>query len=184
MDHDWDTDNMSSSDLSRPIIAIHLVAYPSSSMEDGDEPLQQTNHWCFFLEFGDDTSVKLEVTPGNGSNGLRAKIRLVSKTHACTSNDIQKLTFNLDSSVCLADLVGIAQAHDRQRYQFAPGWEGCRYWNYVFIQDLENHTILARGASNQAWGIMSWFYHSVRGVERRSIKMGMFRPRRYNLYEI
>ncbi|KAI1121825.1 hypothetical protein F5Y10DRAFT_288017 [Nemania abortiva] len=174
MDDNWSTESLSGSDLSRAIIAIHLVAYPGRDVEDYDEPVRQTNHWCLFLEFENDTSVRLDICPGYGSDGLRGKVRLMSKPHTCTSNDIHKITFNVNSTASLKDLVSIAQAKGRQKYEFARGWEGCRHWNYVFIQDLERHNILPRGAASQAWDAMSCFYHSVRGVEIRSMKVGTF----------
>ncbi|KAI0430902.1 hypothetical protein F5Y09DRAFT_341225 [Xylaria sp. FL1042] len=175
MDHNWDTNKLRGSDLTRAIVALHLVAYYSQTMEEGYVPFQPTNHWCLFLEFGNGKSVRLEVVPGSGSDGLRAQVRLTSRAHPCTSNYAHKVTYDLNSGVCLEDLVQICQTKGRQRYEFAEGWEGCRYWNYVFIKDLESSSILPRGATDQARDAMSYFYHSVYGVQRRSMKKGTFR---------
>ncbi|KAI1271193.1 hypothetical protein F5Y07DRAFT_405865 [Xylaria sp. FL0933] len=175
MDHNWDTNKLSQSNLSRKIVAIHLVAYYSQTMEEGYVPFQPPNHWCLFVQFANDKSVRLEVVPGYGSDGLRAKVRLTSRTHPCTSNYAHKVTYELNSTVCLEDIVEVCQAKGRQKYEFAEGWEGCRYRNYVFIQDLESCSILPEGAASMARAAMSSFYHSVYGVQRRSMKKGTFR---------
>ncbi|KAI0402293.1 hypothetical protein F4802DRAFT_576622 [Xylaria palmicola] len=174
MDDNWDIKSLTGADLSRAITAIHLIAYPSPSRKDDDEPFPQTNHWCFFLDFGDNTSVRLEVTPGRGGEGLRCQVRLTSKTHACTTNNLRKITYDMNPTVTLNTLVLVAQTNGRQKYEFARGWEGCRYWNYVFIQDLETCKILPQGAANQASEAMSWFYHTVHGAEKRPLKTGTF----------
>ncbi|KAI0966161.1 hypothetical protein F4678DRAFT_466735 [Xylaria arbuscula] len=174
MDRNWDTRKLNESDLSKAIIAIHLIAYPSPSMVDNYEPWHSTNHWCLFLEFINGKSVRLEVTPGYGDDGLRAKIRLISKDHPCTSNHVCKVTYSLDYTVCLDDLIEIVQENGTQRYQFAPGWEGCRHWNYVFIQDLESYSVLPRGAATRAWEALCYFYHTVYDAEVRPVGIGTF----------
>ncbi|KAI1421206.1 hypothetical protein F5Y12DRAFT_790199 [Xylaria sp. FL1777] len=177
MDDNWVTDRLKGSDLSRRIIFMHLVAYPSPSMDDDVEPpINQTNHWCLFLDFGDNTSVRIDVSPGYGPDGYRAKIRLASRDHACTRNHLYKSTYtvNLNHTVTVQDLVVVAQTNGRQKYEFSIGWEGCRYWNYMFIRDLENQYILTRGAAIQAWDSMSWFYHTIHGASRSPVKAGVF----------
>ncbi|KAI0907483.1 hypothetical protein F4823DRAFT_602870 [Ustulina deusta] len=175
MDHNWNQESLELADLSEQIIAIHLIAYPSPSRKDDDEPFELSNHWCFFLEFEHNKSLRLDMVPGDGSDGLRGKVRLTSKTHACTTNDICKVSFEVNGKLSLEDIIEIVQRGGRQRYQFAPGWEGCRFWNFIFIQDLEGHRIVPTGAANQAWDAMAWFYHSARGAERRDMKLGTFR---------
>ncbi|KAI1753962.1 hypothetical protein F4782DRAFT_528892 [Xylaria castorea] len=174
MDENWHQGGLDLRDLSREIITIYLVAYPSASREDDDEPFELSNHWCLFLEFENHQSVRLEVVPGYGSDGLRGKVRLTSKSHACTTNDICQMSFEVNCRVTLDDVVAIVQREGRQKYEFAPGWEGCRFWNSIFMQDLENYRIVPAGAANQAFGAMGWFYHSVRGGERKDIKLGLF----------
>ncbi|KAI0861792.1 hypothetical protein F4860DRAFT_513585 [Xylaria cubensis] len=174
MDQNWDRTGLKLADLSKQIISIHLIAYPSPSSEDGYEPFELTNHWCFFLEFKHEKSVRLEIVPGCGSNGLRGKVKLTSKTHACTTNDLCKLSFQVHGRLSLEEIIEIVQSKGRQRYQFAPGWEGCRFWNFTLMQDFEAHNIVSAGAANQALNSMAWFYHSVRGANRRDMKIGTF----------
>ncbi|KAI1113632.1 hypothetical protein F5Y14DRAFT_206515 [Nemania sp. NC0429] len=181
MDQNWDTDKLNRSDLPSKVVSIHLVAYPNSNNE-GDEKLllPPTNHWCLFLELidsssGDSSSVRFDMAPGYGSDGLRGKIEVSSKEYNCTSNRIHRITFQVIAPVSVAMIVELVQKNGRQKYQFSPEWEGCRFWNYTFLQDLEKAGIILEGSSEKAEEALSSYFRTPSGVEKREMRIGEFR---------
>ncbi|KAI0202708.1 hypothetical protein F4808DRAFT_458871 [Astrocystis sublimbata] len=151
MDENWDTEKLKQSDLSKEVVSIHLIAYPNSSNEGDEEGLPPTNHWCLFLESDRDNSVRFDMTPG-----------------------IHRITFKVIAPLNAAMLVELVQKNGRQNYQFTPDWEGCRFWNYTFLQDLEKAKIIHQGSSAKAEEALSFYFRTPSGVEKREMSMGKF----------
>ncbi|GAB1318413.1 hypothetical protein MFIFM68171_08623 [Madurella fahalii] len=85
-DGNWESDNLDVNDLGKRVVALHLVAYINENNEGDEEGLPPTNHWCCFLEVPEHKSVRLDMVPGYGSDGLRGKIEISSKVYAQTHN--------------------------------------------------------------------------------------------------
>ncbi|KAI0114485.1 hypothetical protein GGR51DRAFT_577501 [Nemania sp. FL0031] len=173
MDRHWERDSLQHTDLARLIISIHLIACPNLNIGGQSSP---TNHWSLFFEMLGERSVRLDMVSGFGNDGLRGKIEVASKNYVCTRERVHRLSFQPDRAVTLEDIVHLIQRNGRQRYRFLPEWEGCRYWCYTIIQDLEAARIISPGSALVAEATLSNFYGypSGSGVEPREIKAGRF----------
>ncbi|KAL2126666.1 hypothetical protein VTI74DRAFT_436 [Chaetomium olivicolor] len=174
-DGNWDNDKLVVGDLAKTVAAVHLVAFINESNKGDEEGLPPTNHWCCFLETYDKTSVRLDMMPGYGSDGLRGKIQIVSKEYAYTRNNVHVLSFDAVSGVTVQKIVDLIMSRGRQKYQFTPEWEGCRYWNLILIQDMVTAGYIPSGSSNQAEEAMLWYWVYPQGKEKRVLRKGTFR---------
>lgn len=177
MDSNFDPDRLSTGDLSKAVIAVHLVAYENiknKGDEDGNAP---TNHWCTFFETADHQSVRLDMAPGYGSDGLRGKVEVSSKRYDCTKNHVKKITIPASLGLTAQKIIDLVVRNGRQKYQFTPEWEGCRYWNYVLISDLEAAGYIAQGNARAALAVLSfyWKFPPGSGSEARRVQQGTFR---------
>lgn len=128
-----------------------------------------------FLENPDRGSVRLDMSPGYGSDGLRGKIDLSSKTYQCTTNHVKKLTFPTSYGVTVKHVIDLVSRKGRQKYQFTEEEEGCRYWNYVFVSDLEHAGYIQAGSADTALDALSYYWVNPSGKEKRAVKKGTFR---------
>ena len=73
MDENWDQTKLEAGNLAQAVVKLHLVAYRNEENK-GDKKggLSPTNHWCLFLETAGHESVRIDMTPGNGSDGVWA----------------------------------------------------------------------------------------------------------------
>lgn len=175
MDNNWDTDKLEAADLAKAVTTIHLVAYTNENNEGDEDGNPPTNHWCTFLETPDHKSVRLDMAPGYGSDGLRGKIEISSKKYNCTSNNITNVTIRTSLGLTVQKIVDLVSQKGHQKYQFTPEWEGCRYWNYILISDLENAGYIVQGHAKEAFEAMSYYWIHPSGKEAREIKKGTFR---------
>ncbi|KAI0868959.1 hypothetical protein GGS24DRAFT_480429 [Hypoxylon argillaceum] len=162
MDENWNQDGLNTEDLAATVGTIHLVAFPNPINACRDGGIASTNHWCLFLGFlRVDRSVRIDIVPGNGSDGLLGSIAISSKDYAYTDNRAHKLSYQVNQQhLIVGDVIELLRRNGRQRYRFTPEREGCRYWTYVVIRDLERAEILSPGAAHQAWEAMSRYYHA------------------------
>jgi len=79
MDSNWDAEKLNHGDLAGRVTSIHPVAYKNAGSKGDEEGLPPANHWCIFLELPGGRSVRVDMMPGYGSQGLRGKIEISSK---------------------------------------------------------------------------------------------------------
>ncbi|KAF4495256.1 hypothetical protein FAGAP_8613 [Fusarium agapanthi] len=174
MDRNWDPDNLEDADLARTVKQIHICAYINENNEgDGEEP--PTNHWATFLEISSSHSVRLDMAPGYGSDGLRGKIEISSKRYRLTNKAIHQLSFPIHGKPKVRDIIALINNHGLQKYQFTPEWEGCRYWIYSMISALEQQGIVESGSASQTWEAVSYYYVNPTGYQSREVRAGTFR---------
>ena len=167
--------NLHPSDKSKPISALHLVAYRPGDMKAADG--RRTNRRCIFLEFQNGPSVGLLLQHGWGSNGLRCKFRLTSDGNHYPSDCVFKRTFGIIGTVALNDLVEIAQRKGLQRGKVTAVKGGLRYWYAIFIQDLDRSNVIMDGKRGAyfEWSFeMFWFFHSKKESSISPIRKGNF----------
>lgn len=63
----------------------------------------------------------------------------------------------------------------RQKYIFTEEMEGCRFWIYTVISDLESGGIIDPGSATSAWEAVSYYWRFPEGCEVRAVKQGRFR---------
>ncbi|KID96047.1 hypothetical protein MAJ_07958, partial [Metarhizium majus ARSEF 297] len=174
MDRNWDKDKFKSEDLDRTVKHIHICAYINEHNE-GDQGDPPTNHWATFLEISKTHSVRMDMAPGYGSDGQRGKIEISSKRYRYTDKAIHMLSFDPIGGTTVKNIVDLIQSNGRQKYNFTPEWEGCRYWVYTIISDLEEAGILEPGSGMTAWSAVSYYFANPSGYEPREVRQGTFR---------
>ncbi|KAF3764148.1 hypothetical protein M406DRAFT_330499 [Cryphonectria parasitica EP155] len=117
------------------------------------------------------------MAPGYGSDGLRGKVKISSKRYSYTQNHVKKITMPASLGLTVQKIVNLVMHNGRQKYQFTPEWEGCRYWNYVVISDLEAAGYISKGNAKSVLAALSlyWRYPAGSGQEPRKVKEGTFR---------
>jgi hypothetical protein len=122
MDRDWDIDSFQSSDYTKRPISIHICAYRNASNAGDEEGNPPTNHWAAFLELEGGRSVRIDMSPGYGSDGRRGKIVLSSRNYAYTQNAIKALSFPIIGSTTVQTFINLINNNGRERYNFTPVW--------------------------------------------------------------
>ncbi|OAA36692.1 hypothetical protein ISF_09945 [Cordyceps fumosorosea ARSEF 2679] len=114
MDRNWDQDHFNTRDLDKVVVRIHVCAYVNESNAGDEEGNPPTNHWAIFLELADQNSVRLDMAPGYGSDGLRGKIEVASKRYQMTVNAIHSLSFDVTPGVTVRTITDIISSHKRE----------------------------------------------------------------------
>lgn len=128
-----------------------------------------------FLEISRIRSVRIDMMAGYGSDGLRGKIEISSKDYACTQNGIKTCVFPATFGVTVQKIVDLISSAGRQKYQFTPEWEGCRFWNWTVTKDLQSAGYVPPGCAEEAGNALSMYWAFPTGSERRQIGVGKFR---------
>ncbi|KAK0666729.1 hypothetical protein QBC41DRAFT_325207 [Cercophora samala] len=176
MDSNWDADKLKAEDLSARVSIVFLVAYENPSNKGDEEGLPPTNHWCLFLKTAGtaSASIRVDMTPGYGSDGLRGKIEISSKPYECTNSSIKTLSFPATLGVTVQKIIDLISSKGRQKYQFTPEWEGCRYWNKTVVQDLQSAGYI-KGGAKEAEEALGYYWVTPSGKQKRAIGKGTFR---------
>lgn len=172
MERDFEIDGLNSSDLTKQVVKVSICGYvnkDNTSDQDGNPP---TNHWAAFLQLTGPSSVRLDMMPGWGSNGLRGKIELTSKNYPLTNNAIKTLDFTTVGAPTVQQIVDLIIKNGRQKYTFAEEEEGCRYWIYTFAGDLQDAGLISDGSKEETWDAVSKYWKHPTGSEPRTVKEG------------
>ncbi len=127
MDRNWDQDNFNDKDLRKFVVRVHVCAYANVNNEGDEDGNPPTNHWAMFLELPNQHSVRLDMAPGYGSDGLRGKIQVSSKRYQVTENAIWTLSFEVGQALSVRTVTDLISANKRQKYTFTEEMEGCRF---------------------------------------------------------
>jgi len=171
----YDLDKFQSEQLSSQVTAVHICGYRNKDNEGDEDGNPPTNHWAAFLELLNKSSVRLDMAPGYGSDGRRGKIELATKTYTYTHNAIKTVSYAMKKYTTLQDIKDVIDAKGRDKYTFTEELEGCRYWMYTFILDLEAEGILEAGSAVVASNAVSSYWRHPSGSEQREVKQGTFR---------
>ncbi|EDN06263.1 predicted protein [Histoplasma mississippiense (nom. inval.)] len=83
---------------------------------------------------------------------------LVSTTYDFTYNATQRVSFATLGQPTVQTITDLVSRLGRDRYRFTENEEGCRYWIYTFISDLEGADIVAAGSKGEAWNSLSGYW--------------------------
>jgi hypothetical protein len=129
--------------LSRPVLAIHLVATPNRENRHVLPDLTPTNHWMVFLEVAAAASASVAVNMRyEPRTHPRGALALQSKRYACTDRLVKRVTVRPvgvgggGPLLLVRDVVELIGRNGLDRYDFDGVGEGCRYWNLVFLECL------------------------------------------------
>ena len=174
MNKNWDSEKFILAKSSEQIFAIHLSGYMNGKNEGDEEGRSPTNHWAAFLEHSKKHSVRLDMMPGYGSDGLKGMLEISSKPYVSTRNAIKIISFPTIGKPTVQNVIDVISRNGRDRYKFTEDYEGCRYWMYIFISDLEDAGIIDDGCGGTAWEALSKYWRSPSGSESRIIEKGVF----------
>lgn len=174
MDDDWDQDHFTKDDLDLSVVSIHICAYENEKNEGDEDGNSPTNHWAIFLEISEKHSVRLDMAPGYGDDGRRGKIQVASKTYQVTAHAIRTLAFETVDGTTVRTITNLISSNKRQKYTFSEEFEGCRFWVFTIISDLEGAGLLNPGSGQLALEAVSYYWRSPDGQEFRDVKQGAF----------
>jgi len=165
MDNTWEhfgTSQLKDQDKACSVFTVHICGYKNEQNEGDDYGRPPTNHWCAFLQTTARDSVKVDMTPGDGEDGLTGTILLESKSYTTTDQAIKTLSFPSTSGPTVGDILDLIIKKRRDKYKFTEDEEGCRYWIYVFVADLEEAGFIKKGSEATAHAALSeyWAYPS------------------------
>ena len=175
MNENYDTDKFNFTDLTSPVVAIHICGYVNEKNEGDEDGNPPTNHWTTFLQRSDESSIRLDMTPGYGSDGQMGKIEIASKKYMHTNKAIKTLSFSVTQHATVRTITDLINNNGRDKYTFTEEWEGCRFWIYTLISDLEAAGIIPEGSVKATWEAVSRYWRYPSGSESRVIKKGKFR---------
>ncbi|EEH10296.1 conserved hypothetical protein [Histoplasma capsulatum G186AR] len=121
-------------------------------------------------------SARLDMIPGDGADGLTGMLVIESKTYEFTYNATQRVSFATLGQPTVQTITDLVSQLGRDQYRFTENEEGCRYWIYTFISDLEGADIVAAGSKGEAWNSLSryWFHPPGSGSDARAVDEGTF----------
>ncbi|CAG8907445.1 unnamed protein product [Penicillium egyptiacum] len=111
---------------------------------------------------------------GYGSDGLRGKVEISSKPYTSTNNAIKTLTFSVEAHATVQTITDLINSKGRDRYKLTAEWEGCRFWIYTFIKDLESVGLTPGRSGKTVWEGVAYYWRTPSGSEPREVKQGVF----------
>src|SRR4051812_31775305 len=122
MNNNYDTDNFDAEYLQFQVVIIHICGNKNEKNEGDEDGNPPTNHWNVFLQLAEGDSVRLDMTPGYGSDGLRGKIELAYKRYEHTQNSMKTLSFPVKIYATVQTIIQVINSRGRDRYRFTKEW--------------------------------------------------------------
>lgn len=176
MDQNWVQKQFKEHDLQMTVNRIHVcVCRDGANADLEDQAFPPLNHWVIFLEIAYDHSVRMNMTPGGGPEGLQGELEISTKKYMFTDQTIHRLVFPTRGQPKVEDIVKLINANGLQKYDFCSEWEGCRFWVYTFISHLERVGVIESGSAARTNQSIPYYYlNSLERIHRRARK-GTFR---------
>lgn len=195
MSEHFDTVNLKASQRNKPVIAINLCGFRNEgNVRDDDDGSLPVNHWTMSLQHEDTSSESVDLKPRYDSDGWRAVVEIASSTD--TSKDdavmaslaiIKELSFPTITTtttttttptsayVTVESVINLITSKGRQRYMFTNAVQGCRFWNWNLIVDMEAAGFVSAGSASITWDAMAYYYRDPDGGrELRPLEKGAF----------
>jgi len=115
-----------SRDANSPVTSVSFCAYANEGNEGDEHGRPATNRWAVFLEISETKSVKLDMIPGDGSDGLTGMLVIESKSYLYTNKAIFTPSFPTRGEPTVDNLVSSLLENGMDRYKFTEAQEGCR----------------------------------------------------------
>ena len=152
----WDPPTASGRDANSPITYLYVIAcHPvmtGSSDIFAPPSKSQTNHWMLFFATGENTSIRVDPSLGNGN---RLSLQLTHKPNLYTDKNARCFEFQPNDFTTKEFLECIIEARYDQ-YKFSSSLQGCRHWIARVLELLEDkgylHDVAAAvDATNVVW---------------------------------
>ena len=161
-------------DLEGVVEKVHLCGYANENNEGDIDSRPPTNHWTIFLQLGSNRSVKVDMIPGDGDDGLLGFIVLESKKYDMTNKRIKSLTFIPPCTLLVKDVLALITEKGRDRYTFTEEEEGCRFWICTVVKDLEGAGKVPKDSSIESDLTLSRYWGFPSGFSPRIMEAGTF----------
>ncbi|KIY73341.1 hypothetical protein CYLTODRAFT_239018 [Cylindrobasidium torrendii FP15055 ss-10] len=152
----WNTEDFHLSMLNLRVQGVHFCA--AGHDNDNDSRAQPVNHWMFFLQTSNASSVRVSIGSGETTNhpGL---ISLSSKNYVCSmyASEVVSCDF-LRGGVTVEAIFRLLISLRRDFYRFADEHMGCRWWTYQVARDFEQAGWIAAGSAAEVYKKASYYY--------------------------
>lgn len=113
---------------------------------------------------------------GTGSDSLRGELEISTKRYKHTKWTSHLLSFPTNSTPLrkVGNILKLIMTNGLQNYLFSPEGEGCRFWVYTFVSNLEREGLLESGSAAQTRESMRYYYIHPAGRVERVVKEGKF----------
>ncbi len=156
------------------VLSIYVFAYTNEDNQGDEDGNPPTNHWAISLEISQRHSIRLDMAPGYGSDGRRGKIEISSKKSEFANESIRTLAVAVADRTRVRTITDLVSKNKRQKYTFTKDLEGCRFWVFTIISDLENAGIVGPGNAGSVWEAVSYYWRYPEGKELRDVQQGTF----------
>lgn len=140
--------SLSSSVSNLPISSIFACAHPpnQTGAPGTSASSQMTNHWVLHCVLNPNESLRIDPSP----SGLNFSLVLIisKKTYAYSHNAVKTVQVPTPG-LTLAKLLAHVTGHKYDKYQFASGGQGCRFWVSKVIELLRSGGYIQTGAECQ-----------------------------------
>jgi hypothetical protein len=177
MDNTWEhfgTSQFKDQDKACSVLTVHICGYKNTENKGDEDGRPPTNHFCAFLQTTARDSVKVDMIPGDGEDGLTGTILLESKSYTTTNQAIKTVSFPATSGPTVGGILDLIIKGRRDKYKFTEDEEGCRYWIYVFVTDLEAAGFIGKGSGATAHAALSQYWAYPSGSTPNAMRVGTF----------
>ena len=174
LSHHFGTSRFDELDLEATVEKVHLCGYANENNAGDVDGRPPTNHWTIFLQLDVNRSVKLDMIPGDGDDGLLGLIVLESKKYHMTNKKIKSLTFIPQFTLLVKDVIALITEKGRERYTFTEEEEGCRFWICTIVQDLEDAGKIPKESAIESVRTLSRYWAFPSGSSPRVMEAGTF----------
>lgn len=125
--------------LALPVHLIRAVAHGQKA---------NTNHWCFYLHTGPNTSVRIDCTPSYSvpstvlPGGSKANIIVSRLSYETSHSAVKVFELAVQQNLTVADIYNILVQNGRHKYEFDANGVGCRCWTSGQLDLLKEKQVL------------------------------------------
>lgn len=124
--------------------AIYAVAH---------EPLPDgANHWCFYLQTSEITSVSIDATPTHSvpstilQNGSKANMIITALPYLIPPLAFKEIRLSVCAGLTVGRVVDLLIQSGRSKYEFNSEGRGCRMWTTDQVALFEGQRIITNAA--------------------------------------
>lgn len=138
------------------VVQIIAAAHEPDTLQA--QGTKQTNHWVFYLTTSQNASIRLDLSPTSATTGIACLI-VRKLDYIVSANAVKTCNLPVNGDRSVKSIIDLLQTRHYDRYKFAPGGQGCRYWVDSVLALLHEHQItaqnetqVARAAILKVWG--------------------------------
>ncbi|KIY70687.1 hypothetical protein CYLTODRAFT_370558 [Cylindrobasidium torrendii FP15055 ss-10] len=151
----WEAEEFDLDILPSRVQCVHFCA--AGNDNDNHTRKEPVNHWMFFLQTSDASSVRVSISSGETS-AHPSLIELSSKRYIVSRYSPAVLSFSVALNVTVEAIFRLIIMRGRDRYYFNDEGIGCRWWTYCVAKDMEQMGWIEQDASTRVYQTASYYY--------------------------